>query len=70
MVDVDEGCAMIRVRPNRYMLADSYLTMDLDYKKDFLGHETSMLRLSTIPVGDIVLNQSWGDWLLKMEDRG
>ena len=50
VVDVDEGCALIRVRPNRKRLPKSYLTAKLGYKRDFLGHEASLLQLSTIAV--------------------
>ena len=53
VVDVDEGCALIRVRTNTNQLPESFLTKELSYKRDFIGHENDLLQLSTIPVCDL-----------------
>jgi hypothetical protein len=59
VVDIDEGCALIRKLPNRQPLLppSRYLGKGngewpvLDYEVDFMDQEVALLRVKTVAVG-------------------
>jgi hypothetical protein len=52
VVDIDEGCGLVRVVENRRPIPALFETLDLNYSLHFDGHQTDMLQLKTIRVRD------------------
>lgn len=50
VVDIEDGCGLVRVRSNRKLLPARFLSMPLDYRQHLYGNEVTLLQLSTIPV--------------------